>query len=114
MHRPTIIFLLSHKITTVQQKTKTKLHQTTTTNNPHILSIKNTPKTKHNNPSHHTPIFLNIKIIAGWFAADKYFHEPTSKHSLLIKPQCNRKRQNKILHFEITILQTRKSKTLYF
>lgn len=61
MHRPTIIFLLSHKITTVQQKTKTKLHQTTTTNNPHILSIKNTPKTKHNNPSHHTPRFLNIK-----------------------------------------------------
>lgn len=29
MHRQTFIFLLSHKITTVQQKTKTKLHQQT-------------------------------------------------------------------------------------
>lgn len=29
MHRPTIIFFLSHKLTTVQQKTKTKLHQQT-------------------------------------------------------------------------------------
>lgn len=38
MHRPTIIFLLSHKITTVQQKTKTKLHQTNTTNNHDIQS----------------------------------------------------------------------------
>lgn len=92
MHRQSIIFLLSHKITTVQQKTtKTKPHQTNTTNNhdiqsttinnhiyqsqkmvttnnPHNLSIKNALKTnhqnKHNNPSHHTPRFLNIKIIA--------------------------------------------------
>lgn len=62
MHRPTIIFLLSHKITTVQQKTKTKLQQTIQN-----LSINNTLKTnhysKHNNPSRHSPRFLNIKII---------------------------------------------------
>lgn len=49
MHRQTFIFLLSHKITTVQQKTKTKLHQTTTTNNPHNHSIKNTQKTNRQN-----------------------------------------------------------------
>ena len=60
MLRQTIIFLLSHKITTVQQKTKHNKHEkpshqltaksitrTTTTNNPHNLS-KNTLKTKHN------------------------------------------------------------------
>ena len=38
-----------------------------TTNNPQSLN-QNTLKTKHNkhnNPSHHTPRFLNIKIIAG-------------------------------------------------
>lgn len=76
MHRQTFIFLLSHKITDVQQKTtnrnnqsnqtirknnpknkpskqtrqtissiKRKInHKKTTTNNPHNLSIKNTPK----------------------------------------------------------------------
>lgn len=73
MHRPNIIFLLSHKITTVQQKTKAKLHQTIrknnpksiTTNNPHNLSIKTTPKNKHGIQSNNTPRFLNIKIIAG-------------------------------------------------
>ena len=109
MHRQTIIFLLTHKITTVQQKTTNRNNQTnqtikktipatiqskTRSNKPlkqtrktissinrkinHIkqqsektiqnLSINNTLKTKHNehnNPSHHTPRFLNIKIIAG-------------------------------------------------
>lgn len=38
MHRQTFIFFLPHKITTVQQKNKTKLHQTTTTNNPKFLN----------------------------------------------------------------------------
>lgn len=45
MHRPTIIFLLSHKITTVQQKTTNRnnqSYQTITTNNPRNHSI--TPK----------------------------------------------------------------------
>ena len=72
MHRPTIIFLLSHKITTVQQKTTNRNNQSNQTirkNNPRSHSINNTLKTnhynKHNNPSHHTPRFLNIKIIAG-------------------------------------------------
>lgn len=69
MHRPTIIFLLSHKITTVQQKTKTKLHQTITTNNPRNHSINNTQKTKHNKQTRktitpYTKIF-NIIIIDG-------------------------------------------------
>ncbi len=63
MHRPTIIFLLSHKITTVQQKTTNRnnqSHQTITTNNPRNHSINNTLKTKHNkhnNPSPYTKIF---------------------------------------------------------
>ena len=71
MHRQTFIFLLSHKITTVQQKTTNRnnqSNQTITTNNPHNHSINNTLKTKHNkhnNPSRHTPRFLNIKIITG-------------------------------------------------
>lgn len=52
MHRPTTISLLSHKITTVQQKTNRQnkhdklshqsITQTITTNNPYNLSIKNT------------------------------------------------------------------------
>lgn len=63
MHRPTTIFLLSHKITTVQQKTTNRnnqSHQTITTNNPRNHSINNTLKTKHNkhnNPSPYTKIF---------------------------------------------------------
>lgn len=44
MHRPTIIFLLSHKITTVQQKTTNRNNQSNQTirkNNPRNHSIKN-------------------------------------------------------------------------
>lgn len=51
MHRQTIIFLLSNKITTVQQKTTNRnnqSNQTITTNNPHNHSINNAFKTKHN------------------------------------------------------------------
>ena len=71
MHRPTIIFLLSHKTQPFNKKqppgtiNQIKQSEKTIQN----LSIKNALKTKHynkhNNPSRHTPIFLNIKIIAG-------------------------------------------------
>ena len=137
MHRPTFIFLLSHKITTVQQKTTNRNNQSRQT--IQNLSINNTLKTKHNKQTRKTissinrkinhknnhnkqskisqskprqnkhnkqlrknAMFLNIKIIAVWFAADKYFPEPTSKYSLLIKPQCNRTRKNHgQQHYEI-------------
>ena len=58
MHRQTFIFLLSHKITDVQQKTTNRnnqSHQTITTNNPRNHSINKMLKTKHNKyekPSH--------------------------------------------------------------
>lgn len=42
-HRPTIIFLLSHKITTVQQKNNNQPEQSIKSNNPHNHSIKNKP-----------------------------------------------------------------------
>lgn len=45
MHRPTIIFLLSHKITTVQQKTTNRNNQSNQTirkNNPKSLNQKHT------------------------------------------------------------------------
>ena len=70
MHRQTIIFLLSHKITTVQQKTTNRNNQSNQTirkNNPRNHSIKNTQKNrqnKHDIQSNNTPRFLNIKIIA--------------------------------------------------
>ena len=51
MHRQTFIFLLSHKITDVQQKTTNRnnqSHQTITTNNPRNHSINKMLKTKHN------------------------------------------------------------------
>jgi len=51
MHRQTFIFLLSHKFTTVQQKTTNRnnqSHQTIRKNIPHNHSINNTFKTKHN------------------------------------------------------------------
>lgn len=51
MHRQTFIFLLAHKITTVQQKTTTRHNQSNQTirkNNPRNHSINNTQKTKHN------------------------------------------------------------------
>ena len=58
MHRPTIIFLLSHKITTVQQKNnqpEQSITKTTTANNPSNHSIKNTLKqtVKTNTTNHH-------------------------------------------------------------
>lgn len=52
MHRPTFIFLLSHKITTVQQKTTNRNNQSNQTirkNNPHNHSIKNNQKTNTKN-----------------------------------------------------------------
>lgn len=66
MHRQTIIFLLSHKITTVQQKTinrNNQPHQTITTNN-HSTKYYVLPKTtilsisrenNHDNQSPHSP-----------------------------------------------------------
>lgn len=59
MYRPTIIFLLSHKITTVQSKTveinnhinqpQNQSGNTITTNNPRNHSIKNIQKTNRQN-----------------------------------------------------------------
>lgn len=50
MHRPTIIFLLSHKLTTVQQKTTNRKinHIKQSEKTIQNLSINNTLKTKHN------------------------------------------------------------------
>ena len=88
----------------------------TITTNTQSLDKKH-PKTKHykhNSPSHHTPRFLNIKITAGWFAADKFFPEPTSKYSLLIKTQCNRTRKNHgQQHYEIIYYNTKKKLFIY-
>ena len=50
MHRQTIIFLLSHKITTIQQKTTTRnnqTHQTIRKNNPKSLNQKQPQQTTH-------------------------------------------------------------------
>lgn len=41
MHRQTFIFLLAHQTSSINRKIN---HKKTTTNNPHNLSIKNTPK----------------------------------------------------------------------
>lgn len=52
MHRQTLIFLLSHKITTVQQKTTNRNNQTNQTirkNNSRNHSIKNNQKTNRQN-----------------------------------------------------------------
>lgn len=81
--------------------------QKTTTNNPHNLSIK-TPKDKHNKQLRKNATFLNIKI-----SQTATTSEPTT-NTPFIKTQYNRKRQNNTLHFEVTILQTQKSNTLYF
>lgn len=109
MHRQTFIFLLSHKITTVQQKTKHNKHEklshqsivksitkTTTTNNPHNLSIKNALKTNttYNRIIHQD--FLNI-IISQMATAS----EPTT-NTLFIKTQRNRTKKNHgQQHYEI-------------
>lgn len=63
MHRPTINFLLPHKITTVQQKPKQnhikQPRQTITTNNPYNHSIKYTLKT---NTTYNQPQYTIISI----------------------------------------------------
>ena len=97
MHRQTLIFLLSHKITTVQQKTTNRNNQ----------SQKHT-QNKNNKQLRKNVMFLNIII-----SPTATTSEPTA-YTLFIKTQYNRKKQNNILHFEVTILQPRKSKTLYF
>lgn len=88
MHRPTIIFLLSHKITTVQQKTTKK--QTVKTNNPHNLSIKNTQR-QTKKQLRKNAMFLNIKI-----SQTAITSEPTA-NTLFIKTQYNNKKQSNIL-----------------
>lgn len=57
MHRPTIIFLLSHKITTVQQNIQKQKQQTIQN-----LSINNTLKTKHNKQTRKAISSINRKI----------------------------------------------------
>lgn len=67
MHRQTFIFLLSHKITDVQQKTTNRnnqSHQTIRKNNPKSLNQK-LAQNKHNKQLRKNAMFLNIKIIAG-------------------------------------------------
>ena len=66
MHRQTLIFLLSHKITTVQQKTTNRnnqSHQTIRKNNPHNHSIKNTQKTNRQNKHEKLSHQSNVKSI---------------------------------------------------
>lgn len=63
MHRQTLIFLLSHKITTVQQKTANRNNQSNQPirkNNPRNHSIKNTQKTVKTNTK--TISSINRKI----------------------------------------------------
>ena len=65
MHRQTFIFLLSHKITTVQQKTTNRnnqSHQTIRKNSHLDHSINNTLKTKHNKQTRKTISSINRKI----------------------------------------------------
>lgn len=81
MHRQT--FILPHQITTVQQKTKTKLHQTIRKNNPKSLNQKHA-QNKHNKQFRKNAMFLNI-IISQMATAS----EPTT-NTLFIKTQRNR------------------------
>ena len=117
MHRPTIIFLLSHKITTVQQKTTNRnnqSNQTITTNNPHNHSIKNNQKTNRQNKhdiqsnKNNTPRFFEYYNIANGncFRANRkyaFYKNLTQIHKT--------KQHN--LHSEVIIKQPRKSKTLF-
>lgn len=74
----------------------------------HNLSIKKPLKTTTTSYQDNKQGFSNIIISPTATASE------TTANTLFIKTQYNRKRQNNILHFEVTILQTRKSKTLYF
>lgn len=104
MHRQTFIFL-PHQTSSINRKINHKNNQpeqSIKSNNQKKQGPATTqskaPKDKHNKQLRKNAMFLNIKIIAGWFTADKYFPEPTSKHSLLIKTQYNRKKQNNITY----------------
>lgn len=88
MHRPTIIFLLSHKITTVQQKTTKK--QTVKTNNPHNLSIKNTQRQTQKAITKKCNVFDYYNIANGnYFRANRKY--------AFYKTQYNNKKQSNIL-----------------
>lgn len=149
MHRPTIIFLLSHKNTTVQQK-KNQPEQSITSNYQKKQSTQSLnqkhPKNKPSKQTRQTISSINRKI-NHTNNHDKQSTQPLDKkntqkqtqkaitkkrnvfeykisqtattseptaYTLFIKTQYNRKRQNNILHAEVIIKQTRKSKTLYF
>ena len=62
MHRPTIIFLLSHKITTTQQKKPKQNYIKQSQQTIQNLSINNTLKTKHNKQTRKTISSINRKI----------------------------------------------------
>lgn len=80
MHRPTIIFLLSHKITTVQQKTTNRNNQSNQTirkNNPKSLNQKQ-PKNKPSKQTRKTISSINRKINHK-NNHDKQFTQPLDK-----------------------------------
>ncbi len=85
------------------QLTAKSITRTATTNNPHNLSIKKTPKNKHKKQLRKNAMFLNIKI-----SQTVATSEPTA-NTLLIKTQYNRKKTKQHnLHFEVTIQQAQK------
>ena len=77
-HRPTIIFLLSHKITTVQQKTTNRNNQSHKQSDKTIqnLSINNKLKTKHNKQTRKTISSIKRKI------NHTYNHDKLSRQSI--------------------------------
>lgn len=99
------IFLKNHNRSI---KNKTKLHQTIRKNNPRNHSIKSTQRQTQQASTTKCNIFeyYNIANSNGFRANRKYaFHKNST--------QIHKTKQHN-LYFEVTILQTRKSKTLYF
>lgn len=102
---------LSHKITTTQQKTTNRNNQSNQTirkNNPRNHSIKSTQRQTQQAITTKCNVFeyYNIANSNGFRANRKYaFHKNST--------QIHKTKQHN-LYFEVTILQTRKSKTLYF
>lgn len=81
--------------------------KTTTTNNPKFLN-QNHARNKHNKQLRKNEMFLNIRV-----SPTATSSEPTA-NTLFIKTQYNRKRQNNILHIEITYSNHKKKKYSLF
>lgn len=96
MHRPTIIFLLSHKAQPFNKKPKQNYIKQSEKTIPATTQSK-APKDKHNKQLRQNAMFLNIKISQTATTSE------STANTLFIKTQYNNKKTKQHTTFEVII-----------